>query len=63
MCNDKEKAPVLEFLGWVLLLSLFSEIILLLLEPYSISYMTDGTLTVGYIVYGSLAFSSPHPTP
>ncbi|MGN1004021.1 MAG: lysostaphin resistance A-like protein, partial [Oscillospiraceae bacterium] len=63
MWNDKEKAPVLEFLGWVLLLSLFSEIILLLLEPYSISYMTAGTLTVGYIVYAVIGIflSTPNP--
>ena len=63
MWNDKEKAPVLEFLGWVLLLSLASEIILLLLEPYSISYMTDGTLTVGYIVYAVIGIflSTPNP--
>lgn len=49
MWNNNKKAPILEFLSWVLL-SLTSEVILLLLEPCSILYMIDGKLTVEYVI-------------
>jgi hypothetical protein len=35
MWQDNEKAPVWEFLGLVLLISVISEIMILILEPYS----------------------------
>lgn len=63
MWKDKKDAPVKEFLGWVLFLNLLVQGILLLLEPYSISYLDNGQLTVGYIVYAILGmfFSTPGP--
>lgn len=64
MWKDKNKdAPIVEFLGWLLFLSLLVQGILLLLEPYSISYLESGHLTVGYIIYAILGmfFSTPAP--
>lgn len=60
--NDKE-APILEYLGWILFLSLLVESVLLLLEPYSIAYSENGILTFGYALYAvlGLLFSTPCP--
>ncbi len=59
----KEKAPLVEFLGWVLFLSLFVEATLLLLEPYSIDYLENGQLTVGYAIYAILGMFVSTPAP
>lgn len=63
MWKDNEKAPVWEFLGWVLLISAVSEIIILFLEPYSIAFAKNGVLTAGYAVYAAtgILFSTPNP--
>ena len=64
MWKDKNKnAPIVEFLGWLLFLSLAVQGILLLLEPYSISYAESGRMTVGYMIYVILGmfFSTPAP--
>lgn len=63
MWKDNEEAPVWEFLGWVLLISAISEIIILLLEPYSIAFAKNGVLTAGYVVYAiiGILFSTPNP--
>lgn len=64
MWKDKnKKAPIIEFLGWILFLSLLVQGILFLLEPYSISYMENGRLTVGYIIYAILGMFFSTPTP
>lgn len=64
MWEDKNKdAPIVEFLGWLLFLSLLVQGILLLLEPYSISYLKSGHLTVGYIIYAILGMFFPTPAP
>ena len=61
--EKRREAPVKEFLGWVLFLSLLVEGLLLLLEPWSIRYAEDGRLTLGYAVYAllGLLFSTPCP--
>lgn len=63
MWKDDEKAPIWEFLGWVLLILVISEIIILLLEPYSIAFAKNGVLTAGYVIYAitGLLFSTPNP--
>lgn len=63
MWNDAKKAPVLEFLGWVLVISLADNIAALLLEPYSMLYMTEGKMTAGYIIYAIIGIfiSTPNP--
>ena len=63
MWKDDEKAPIWEFLGWLLLIWVFSEIIILLLEPYSIAFAKNGTLTVGYLIYAivGIFFTTPNP--
>lgn len=63
MWQDNEKAPVWEFLGWVLLILSISEIIILFLEPYSIAFAKNGVLTAGYMVYAAVGilFSTPNP--
>lgn len=44
-------------------MSLFVTGVLLLLEPYSVSYMENGRLTVGYAIYAviGMLFSTPAP--
>lgn len=61
--NTSKKAPIAVFLGWILFLSLFVTGVLLLLEPYSVSYMENGRLTVGYAIYAviGMLFSTPAP--
>ena len=63
MWNDSEKAPVWEFLGWVLLLSVLSQGIILWLEPDSIAFNTKGVLTAGYVIYAivGILFTTPNP--
>lgn len=63
MWKSKKEAPVIEFLGLVLFLSILVESILLLLEPYSIEYSKTGVLTFGYALYAILGmfFSTPCP--
>lgn len=64
MWKEKNRtAPVAEFLGWILFLSLLTEGILLLLESYSISYMENGRLTAGYIMYAILGMLVSTPCP
>lgn len=61
--GKRQDAPVKEFLGWVLFLSLLVGGLLLLLEPWSVRYAEDGRLTPGYAVYAvlGLLFSTPCP--
>ncbi len=63
MWKEKEKAPVWEFLGWVLLISAISEILIFILEPYSIAFCKNKILTLGYLVYAIIGifFSTPCP--
>lgn len=64
MWNDKnKKAPIAEFLGWILFTTLLIQSALLLLEEYSVDFMFSGKLTFGYIVYAiiGLIFSTPAP--
>lgn len=48
--DERKKAPVAEFLGWMLFLSILVEGALMLLEPHSILFEESGRLTVGYAV-------------
>lgn len=63
MWKDNEKAPIWEFLGWLFLIWVLSESIIFFLEPYSIAFMKNGTLTVGYVIYViiGLLFTTPNP--
>lgn len=63
MWKNKEKTPILEFLIWVLILSTFSNIVNLVLEPYSILFSEEGKITIGYIVYAIIGIfiSTPNP--
>jgi len=64
MWKDKnKKAPVAQFLGWLLFISLIVEGFLLLLEPRSVAYAESGRLTFGYALYAVLGmfFSTPAP--
>ena len=63
MWNDKDKTPIWEFLGWTLLLSVFTNIIIFSLEPYSILFSDEGTLTIGYVVYAIIGISISTPSP
>lgn len=63
MWKDKNKAPVLEFLGWILFTSLFVQAVLLLLEPYSIAFAKTGTLSVGYVIYAIIGMLASTPAP
>ncbi|MGN0635719.1 MAG: lysostaphin resistance A-like protein [Acutalibacteraceae bacterium] len=61
--KQEEKAPIAEFLGWVLFLSLAVEGLLFLLEPWSIRYAQSGQLTAGYILYAVLGICASTPSP
>lgn len=63
MWKDKGKAPIGEFLGWLLLIFVLSESIILFLEPYSIAFTKHGTLTAGYVIYAvtGILFTTPNP--
>ena len=64
MWKDKDKsAPIAEFIGWTLFVSLLVQLILFLLEPYSISYMENGKLTLGYAIYAVIGMLFSTPTP
>jgi membrane protease YdiL (CAAX protease family) len=63
MWKSDKKAPVGAFLGTLLFISLLVEIILLLLEPYSVEYAKTGVLTFPYALYAAVGvlFSTPAP--
>ena len=64
MWKDKDKsAPIAEFIGWTLFVSLLVQLVLFLLEPYSISYMENGKLTLGYAIYAVIGMLFSTPTP
>lgn len=64
MWKYKEKpAPIVEFLGWTLFVSLLVQLTLFLLEPWSISYMENGKLTLGYAIYAVIGMFFSTPTP
>lgn len=52
-----------EFLGWVLLISVVSEILILILEPCSILFSKNHILTAGYVAYAiiGIVFTTPNP--
>ena len=43
--DENRKAPVADFLGWLLFISVFAQIIMLILEPASVSNAETGKLT------------------
>lgn len=63
MWKENEKAPVWEFLGWVLLISVSSEIPILILEPCSILFSKNHIFTAGYVIYAiiGIVFTTPNP--
>ena len=61
--NKYEKAPIIEFIGWILFISLLVQCVLLLLEPYSIAFMENGKLTIGYVIYAIIGMLFSTPTP
>jgi len=63
MWNDTKKVPVLEFLGWVLLIWGLCVTSILLLEPYSIAFANNGIITVGYVCYAIVGILFDTPTP
>ena len=64
MWKGKNKtAPIADFLGWTLFVSLLVQLTLFLLEPWSISYMEKGELTLGYAIYAVIGMLLSTPTP
>ncbi|WMJ89227.1 CPBP family intramembrane glutamic endopeptidase [Anaerocolumna sp. MB42-C2] len=63
MWKDKEKAPILEFLGWVLLISVISNVIALALETYYRTGLAGGEISVGYVIYVINGVLIDTPTP
>jgi len=62
--DDKKKAPVADFLGWLLFVTVFFQAIILALEPFSVAFAETGKFTFGYAVYAFLGlfFATPAPT-
>ena len=64
MWRDRSKAaPILEFLGWTLFVSLAVQLVLFILEPWSVAYMESGKLTLGYAIYAVIGMLFSTPTP
>lgn len=63
MWDKKEKAPVLEFIGLQLFISVLVQVSLLLLEPYSVLFNKEGTVTSGYIIYAIMGMFLDTPSP
>ncbi len=61
--DEKKKAPIADFLGWLLFISVFAQIIMLILEPTSVGYAETGKLTPAYILYAAIGilFTTPAP--
>ena len=61
--DEKRKAPIVDFLGWLLFISIFAQIIMLIIEPASVSYAETGKLTIAYILYATIGilFTTPAP--
>ena len=63
MWTENEKAPVWEFLGWLLLITVICGVICYLLEPYSIAFADTGNLTIEYVVYAIIGMFISTPSP
>lgn len=63
MWKDEKKAPIIEFLGWTLLLWAFVTMMNFLLEPHSIAYVESGKVTAGYVLYAIVGVFIDTPTP
>lgn len=63
MWKDQKQAPIVEFLGWVLLLWAFVTIMNFVLEPYSVAYIEGGGITAGYVLYAIIGVFIDTPTP
>lgn len=61
--DEAGRAPVAEFLGWMLFMSVLVQGTLLLLEPCSIAYADGGAVTVGYILYALIGMLADTPCP
>ena len=61
--DEKRKAPIADFLGWVLFLSIFFEILILILEPASIEHAETGKLSVWYVLYAIIGMFCTTPGP
>ena len=48
--DENRKAPVADFLGWLLFISVFAQIIMLILEPASVSNAETGKLTFAVLI-------------
>lgn len=63
MWKSKEKAPVVEFLCWLLLVWAFVTVMNFIFEPYSVVYIENGRITTGYVLYAVIGFFVDTPTP
>lgn len=63
MWKSAEKSPIVEFLGWLLLLWAFVTTMNFILEPYSVEYIESGRITAGYVLYAIIGFFVDTPTP
>ncbi|WP_022761290.1 CPBP family intramembrane glutamic endopeptidase [Butyrivibrio sp. AD3002] len=61
--DEKKKAPIIDYLGWILFLSVFFELLMLILEPASINNAETGKLSFSYVMYAAIGilFTTPGP--
>ncbi len=61
--DDKRKAPIVDFLGWLLFITVFFQILIFALEPASIAHDETGKLTFSYVIYAIIGmfFTTPAP--
>jgi len=61
--DEKKKAPIADYLGWLLFITLFFQAIILALEPASIAFKETNELTFAYVIYAiiGILFTTPAP--
>ena len=63
MWRKAEKAPILEFIGWLILISVISNTISFLFENDYSAGLAGGEITAGYIIYVLNGILIDTPTP
>ena len=63
MWRSDRRAPLARFLLWLFLLSAFSTLVSLWLEPHSVAFVRDGQFSLGYAVYAAVGIFICTPSP
>jgi membrane protease YdiL (CAAX protease family) len=61
--DEKRKAPIADFLGWLLFVTVFAQMFIFILEPASIEHAETGRISLAYVIYAiiGILFTTPAP--